>query len=110
MRGRRDIDFDRGPTGPSDLLCIRHPHGLENGPWMQTMGPYTLRVFHEGSPLPIETARASRAPEVLERIPELLKKHPGCHRIHVETVAGFLFMVDCNGETVLDDQDARPKA
>jgi len=66
------------------------------------MGPYILTVFHEGENAPRERATASRASDVLDQIRSLLGKHPDCHRIRVETTAGFLFAVDCNGATVFE--------
>lgn len=70
------------------------------------MGPYILMVFHEGNNAPTERVAASRASEVLDRIRSLLARHPDCHRIRVETTAGFLFAVDCNGETVVEGKAA----
>ena len=69
---------------------------------MQPMGPYTLTVFHKGNPLPTETAHAARAPEVLEKIKELLERHADCHRVRVDTLTAHLFTVDCNGDRVDD--------
>ncbi|RZI98469.1 MAG: hypothetical protein EON90_13255 [Brevundimonas sp.] len=66
------------------------------------MGPYTLTVFHKGNPVPTETAHASRAPEVLNKIQALLKKHDGCERIRVSSLTAHLFTVDCHGNTVDD--------
>ena len=61
-----------------------------------------MTVFHQGAVAPTERISASRAPEVFEAIKTLLARHPDCHRIRVESVAGLLFAVDCNGETVAD--------
>ena len=66
------------------------------------MGPYTLTVFYKGQPGAAETAHASRAPEVLAKIAELLEKHDGCERIRVDSLTAHLFTVDCNGKTVED--------
>jgi hypothetical protein len=68
------------------------------------MASYILTVFHEGDIAPTERVTASRASEVLDQIRSLLGKHPHCHRIRVETTAGFLFAVDCKGATVFEGQ------
>ena len=64
------------------------------------MTAYRLLVFHEGASSPTATATVSRAPEVLEQITGLLTKHPDCHSIRVEGPSGFLFAVDCKGNTI----------
>ncbi|RZJ00910.1 MAG: hypothetical protein EON90_05240 [Brevundimonas sp.] len=64
------------------------------------MGPYTLTVFYKGQPGVAETAHATRAPEVLAKIAELLEKHKGCERIRVSSLNAHLFTVDCHGNTV----------
>lgn len=66
------------------------------------MTAYTLTVCHEGQPLATETIYLATAAQVLSRIPQLLTKHPDCHRIHVHTGGTRLFSVDCNGQTVTD--------
>lgn len=91
-------------------ICRNHPNprrdwlpaGLASWPGYPPMGPYILTVFHEGENAPRERATASRASEVLDQIRSLLGRHPDCHRIRVETTAGFLFAVDCNGATVFE--------
>lgn len=64
------------------------------------MNDYALKVFHEGELLPVETVTVSAAADVTDTIPMLLKKHAGCHRIHVYAGHALLFSVDCNGDTV----------
>lgn len=66
------------------------------------MADYTLTVCHEGRPLPVETVRLTGSAQVLDTITALLKKHPGCHRIHVHAAAAHLFSVDCAGNNVAD--------
>lgn len=66
------------------------------------MTTYTLTVCHEGQTLATETVLLATSAEVLSTIPELLKKHPGCHRIHVPAGVARLFSVDCNGDNVTD--------
>lgn len=58
---------------------------------------YALAVYRPGSTVPTETVSVSRAPEVLTLLQTLLKKHPDCHRIRVESGGSFLFAVDCHG-------------
>lgn len=60
---------------------------------------YSLKVMHEGEAFPTETATRATSAEVMEAIPRLLKRHPGCHRIHVYAGLSHLFLVDCRGNT-----------
>lgn len=66
------------------------------------MSAYKLSVFDEGNPVPLETAAAERASEVLAKIPVLLARFPGCHRIRVESAIAHLFTVDGHGDRVED--------
>lgn len=66
------------------------------------MTAYTLTVCHHGQTLATETINLTTSTEVLNTIPELLKKHPDCHRIHVHAGVARLFSVDCNGQNVPD--------
>ena len=66
------------------------------------MTAYTLFVRNEGEAFPIETVRLANAQKVLDTISALLRKHPGCHRIHVHAGAARLFSVDCSGKNVPD--------
>lgn len=61
---------------------------------------YVLNVWHEGETQPRETLHVRRPVEVMAAIPTLLKKHAGCHRIHVHSAGAHLFSVDCDGNTV----------
>lgn len=61
---------------------------------------YMLAVFLQGEKTPVETSSANRAPDVLNKIQELLAKHEGCERIRVYSYSVFLFAVDCRGERV----------
>jgi hypothetical protein len=64
------------------------------------MDIYTLMVFYEGKPAATETVSLDGAARVTETIPELLAKHPACHRIHVHAQGQRIFSVDCHGHTV----------
>lgn len=64
------------------------------------MADYTLTVCHESESLPTETVRLSGSARILDTITALLKKHPGCHRIHVHAGGARLFSVDCGGNNV----------
>jgi len=58
---------------------------------------YRLQVFHTGSVVPTETLTIRQAAEVLQAIPELLARHPGCAHVEVLMDSVRLFAVDCTG-------------
>lgn len=61
---------------------------------------YTLTVFELGTLLAVETLAVQSAGAVMEAIPELLAKHPGCEIIKVHAGPTYLFSVDCEGKTL----------
>src|SRR6478672_5471926 len=88
----------REPSPPETRLAACRPRKLAR---ISAYGPLYFDGLSRGRERP-ERATASRASDVLDQIRSLLGKHPDCHRIRVETTAGFLFAVDCNGATVFE--------
>lgn len=70
------------------------------------MSAYTLTVFHLEAPGPTEVLSLDGAVAVMQGLTRLLAKHPGCHRILVESGPTYLFSVDCGGATVALQDDA----
>jgi hypothetical protein len=60
---------------------------------------YRLLLFYPGDDSPAKTLHMELAPDILERIPTLLKNHPGCERIEVFLGISRLFTVDCAGNS-----------
>ena len=67
------------------------------------MDLYLLQVFRHGESQAVDMMSASRASEALDLVQELLRRHPDCHRIRVYVQNRFLFAVDCEGASVVDD-------
>jgi hypothetical protein len=60
---------------------------------------YSLFVFCDGSPDPVQRLTIAHAADVLAEIPRLFIEHPGCERIEVFLSQTRLFKVDCQGQT-----------
>ncbi len=63
-------------------------------------GMFRLQVYYPDDHLPREVHDVGRATEVLDRIPELLDRHPDCHRVVVISDDTTLFAVDCRGARI----------
>ncbi|RYG08980.1 MAG: hypothetical protein EON96_19075 [Caulobacteraceae bacterium] len=61
---------------------------------------YRLEVLYPGEVGAKVAAEVDRATEVMTTIRRLLAEHPGCERIKVYAGGGFIFAVDCRGDTV----------
>jgi hypothetical protein len=61
---------------------------------------YHLHVYHGEAILPTETFECQLSSQVLDAIPQLLAKHPGCARITVMAGARALYSVDGNGDAI----------
>jgi hypothetical protein len=68
---------------------------------------YRLEVFDGGKA--DHTERLASAPDVLARIPELLKQHAGCEKIVVWMGGTRLFAVDCKGNALQVETTLRLK-
>lgn len=64
------------------------------------MGAYTLTVLHLETSGPTEVISLDGAAAAMSGMTRLLAKHPGCHRIRVDSGPTHLFSVDCAGRTV----------
>lgn len=63
---------------------------------------YRLHVFAPDADSPTEVVAVRDAQDVLQRIPELLERHPHCRRIDVLAGLTRLFSVDCKGDRLKD--------
>ena len=61
---------------------------------------YQPQVFHPGKNASSITVTTLSASEVMQLIPRLLAEHAGCERVEVSLGGGFLFAVDCHGQTI----------
>jgi hypothetical protein len=61
---------------------------------------YHLLVYYGEAIVPTETFECDLSDQVLNAIPRLLAKHPGCARITVMSGATTLYSVDKNGDAI----------